>query len=135
MRELNTSVNAQTMTSNGKLTEAELLSSLLNRSCFSEFNHRRDADGKCVLSPGLNPLPDDDSCRNGEEFWYERTAYRKGPMSTCEGGTRLDQGNRHRCPGLKGHGFFFWFFALIVPTMLAGLVGQWYYRRMVLARG
>lgn len=100
-----------------------------------EFNYRKDADGNCVLIPGLQPLPNDDSCRNGEEFWYERTAYRKVPISTCEGGKRLDRGPEHRCPGLKGHGFFFWFFVLLVPFMFTALVAYWYYRRMGLARG
>lgn len=101
----------------------------------SEFNHRRDADGNCVLIPGLQPLPNDDTCRNDEEFWYERTAYRKVPISTCNGGKRLDRGPEHRCPGLKGHGFFFWFFVLMVPFMFTALVAYWYYRRMGLARG
>ncbi|GJE98598.1 vacuolar protein sorting/targeting protein [Phanerochaete sordida] len=100
-----------------------------------EFNYRRDTDGTCVLITGLQPRPDDDSCRNDEDFWYGRTAYRKIPISSCEGGKRLDHGPEHRCPGLKGHGFFFWFFVLMVPFMFTALVAYWYYRRMGLARG
>lgn len=103
---------------------------------YSEFNHRRNADGECVLVPGLEPLPNDDSCReDGQEFWYERTAYRKVPISTCEGGKRLDRGLEHRCPGLKGHGFFFWLFVLIIPFLFTALVAYWYYRRSGMARG
>ena len=84
---------------------------------------------------GLSPLASDDTCRNDEEFWYERTPYRKVPISSCEGGTRLDRGTEHRCPGLRGHGFFFWLFVLMVPFMFTALIAYWYYRRMGLARG
>ena len=84
---------------------------------------------------GATPLPDDDTCPYGEDYWYERTAYRKIPYSTCEGGIRPDQGTKHLCPGLKGHGFFFWLFVLFLPIALASLVGYWFYRRSGLARG
>ncbi|EJC99110.1 signal sequence binding protein [Fomitiporia mediterranea MF3/22] len=100
-----------------------------------EFNHVRNDAGECVLVPGATPLPDDDSCPYGEEYWYERTAYRKIPYSSCEGGQRPDRGTAHLCPGLRGHGFFFWVFVLFVPIALAGLVGYWIYRRSGLARG
>lgn len=95
----------------------------------------RNAEGKCVLVEGIQPLPSDDSCRNGEEYWYERTEYRKIRYSSCEGGSRLDQGTRHLCPGVKGHGFFFWLFVLFVPLMLASLVGYWFYKKSGVARG
>lgn len=101
----------------------------------SEFNYRRDGDGKCVLVNGTQPRPSDDSCRGDDELWYERTAYRLIPYSSCEGGDRLDHGPSHQCPGIKGHGFFFWFFVLIVPCALASLVGYWIYRRSGMARG
>ncbi|OCB88754.1 signal sequence binding protein [Sanghuangporus baumii] len=100
-----------------------------------EFNHVRSAEGECVLVAGASTLPDDDTCPYGEDYWYERTAYRKIPYSTCEGGTQLDRGTSHVCPGLKGHGFFFWLFVLFVPITLATLVGYWIYRRSGLARG
>ncbi|KAI0071571.1 Oligoxyloglucan reducing end-specific cellobiohydrolase [Panus rudis PR-1116 ss-1] len=100
-----------------------------------EFNFQRNSEGECVPVPGTEPLPPDDSCRNGEEYWYERTPYRKIPYSSCEGGLTLHLGPAHRCPGIKGHGFFFWCFVLFVPTMIASLVGYYYYRRAGLARG
>ncbi|KAI0750610.1 Oligoxyloglucan reducing end-specific cellobiohydrolase [Irpex lacteus] len=100
-----------------------------------EFNHRRNADGECVLEEGTEALASDDSCRGDDEFWYERTAYRKVPISSCEGGLRLDQGTPHRCPGIKGHGFFFWLFVLAIPCLFAGLVGYWFYHKSGLARG
>jgi hypothetical protein len=61
----------------------------------SEFNHERDADGECLLVPGLQALSDDDSCKGDDDYWYERTAYRKIPHSSCEGGMRLDRGSPH----------------------------------------
>ncbi|OBZ73619.1 Vacuolar protein sorting/targeting protein 10 [Grifola frondosa] len=100
-----------------------------------EFNYYKNDAGECVLHPGTQSLPDDNSCRNGEEFWYERTAYRKIPYSSCEGGKRLDRGTSHACPGLRGHGVFFWFMVIIVPCGFAALIGYWWYRRSGLARG
>ncbi|CAL1713879.1 unnamed protein product [Somion occarium] len=100
-----------------------------------EFNHRRDAEGNCALIPGTEPLSPDDSCHGDDEYWYERTAYRKIPYSTCEGGIRPDRGTAHRCPGLKGHGALFWLFVLVIPFLFAALIGYYYYRKSGLARG
>ncbi|THH18916.1 hypothetical protein EW146_g2149 [Bondarzewia mesenterica] len=100
-----------------------------------EFNHVRNADGKCVLSEGRSPLPPDDSCHNGEDYWYERTAYRKIPYSSCEDGITPHQGKRHLCPGIRAHGPFFWLFVLMVPFAFTALVAYWYYRKSGLARG
>ncbi len=38
--------------------------------------------------PGTTSLPDDDSCKNGEDNWYERTPYRKIPYSSHENGDK-----------------------------------------------
>ncbi|OCH85342.1 Oligoxyloglucan reducing end-specific cellobiohydrolase [Obba rivulosa] len=100
-----------------------------------EFNYYRNDAGECVLVPGTEPLPPDDSCRNGEEYWFERTPYRKIPYSSCDGGVRPDRGAMHACPGLKHHGFFFWMLVIAVPFMIASLIGYWYWRRSGLARG
>ncbi|KAF8489623.1 hypothetical protein F5888DRAFT_1892821 [Russula emetica] len=95
-----------------------------------EFNHVRNADDKCVLVEGTKPLPGDDSWRGGAEYWYERTANRRIPHSSCEDGERPDRGRRHYCPGVSSHGFFFfWTFVLIVPFAFTWLVGSWYYKR------
>ena len=102
---------------------------------YSEFNYRRDTEGNCVLVNGTEPRPSDDSCPGDDEFWYDRTPYRLIPYSSCEGGQRLDRGAEHRCPGLKGHGFFFWFFVVGVPSALAALIGYWFYRKSGLAQG
>lgn len=102
-----------------------------------EFNYRRDSDGNCMLVNGTTPLPPDDSCRNDDQYYYyDRTPYRRIPYSSCEGGTRLDRGAEHDCPGsLRGHGFFFWVLVLGFPSALASLVGFWVYRKSGLARG
>lgn len=103
----------------------------------SEFNHVRNDAGECVIIPGLNPRdPDPDAqCRGGEEYWYDLTAYRKIPYSSCVDGKRLDRGPRHQCPGIQGHGFFFWLMMLFIPASFAALVGYWYQRRGGYRRG
>lgn len=101
----------------------------------SEYNHRLDDDGNCVPIPGQELLASEDTCRNGESSWWERTAYRKIPYSTCDGGTRLDRGRQHNCPGLQGHSAMFWLMVIVIPFLFAGLVGWWYYRRSGMARG
>lgn len=106
----------------------------LIRLC-SEFNHERNEDGKCVLVPGRSPLPDDTTCQPDTDSWFERTAYRRIPHSSCEGGVRLDRGKEHLCPGLKGHGFFFWLFVLMLPFAFVALGVTWWYRRSGMATG
>ncbi|KAJ7132166.1 vacuolar protein sorting/targeting protein 10 [Mycena epipterygia] len=100
-----------------------------------EFNYYKNEADECVLAPGTTPLPADNSCRNGEDFWYERTAYRKISFSTCDGGERPDQGTRHQCPGFAGHSGFFWFMVFLLPTIFVVLVAYWYYNNSGLARG
>ncbi|EEB97994.1 hypothetical protein MPER_02581 [Moniliophthora perniciosa FA553] len=69
-------------------------------------------------------------------MWYDPTAYRKIPHSSCEGGNRQDRGQGHYCPGsLAGRGFFFWFMVLGVPFGLTALIGMWWWRKSGLARG
>jgi hypothetical protein len=100
-----------------------------------EFNYMKDHNDDCVLVPGTTPLPDDDSCSNGEEYWYERTPYRIIPYSSCEDGQRPDRGTQHVCPGFKSKGSLFWFFMLILPFGFTALVGYYYWKRSGLARG
>jgi hypothetical protein len=102
----------------------------------SEFNYIKNDKDECVLVPGTTPLPNDDSvCKKGEEYWYERTPYRLIPYSSCEGGTRLDRGTAHRCPGVKSKSGWFWMVMLVLPFGFTALVGYWYYRRSGMARG
>ncbi|KAI6113349.1 hypothetical protein EV401DRAFT_2058736 [Pisolithus croceorrhizus] len=100
-----------------------------------EFNHVKNDEGKCVLIPGMTPLESDSSCRGNDEYWYERTAYRKVRYSSCEGGYRPDQGTSHRCPGLRGHSTFFWLTILLFPIAVTGVVVWWWYKKSGLARG
>ncbi|KAG1874291.1 hypothetical protein F4604DRAFT_1763753 [Suillus subluteus] len=99
-----------------------------------EFNHVRNGD-ECVLVPGTNSLPSDDSCRNGEDYWYERTAYRKVDYSTCEGGDRIDRGTQHLCPGINGHSAMFWMMVILFPFAITALVAWWWYSKSGMARG
>ncbi|KAF8264511.1 Oligoxyloglucan reducing end-specific cellobiohydrolase [Lactarius quietus] len=89
-----------------------------------EFNHVRNANGECVLVQGTKPLSDDDSCRGGAQYWYERTPYRPARP-----------GRRHLCPGMAAHGALFWMFVLLVPFAFTALVAMWYYKRSGLATG
>ncbi|KAF8638219.1 hypothetical protein AX17_002368 [Amanita inopinata Kibby_2008] len=100
-----------------------------------EFNYVKNGNDECVLVPGTVPLPDDDSCRNGEDYWYDRTPYRRIPYSSCEGGDTRHLGARHVCPGLKAHGALFWMFVIMIPFAFTALVGYYYYRRGGMARG
>jgi hypothetical protein len=104
-------------------------------SMFSEFNYVKNSNDECVLVPGTTPLPDDETCMDGAEYWYERTPYRQIPYSTCEGGPRPDHGTPHRCPGFSSKGFWFWFLVLLLPFGFTGLVAYYYFRRSGMARG
>jgi hypothetical protein len=74
----------------------------------------------------------EEQCTGWEPYWYERTAYRKIPYSSCEGegDVRIDRGKRHACPGNLsaggGRGFFFWLFVLVLPFAMAGFAGWWF---------
>ncbi|CDZ97982.1 Sortilin and related receptors [Phaffia rhodozyma] len=102
-----------------------------------EFNHHRDASGKCVLFPSataLSPLTtEEEQCKTTTDgYWYERTAYRKIPYSSCEGGDRPDRGKRHRCPEVfvpTSHGALFWLSIVIAPFLFAGLGGMWWVKK------
>ena len=98
-------------------------------------NHVKNEKDECVLVPGTKPLADDDSCENGEEYWYERTPYRIIPYSSCADGDRPDRGIAHRCPGFSSRSGWFWMFMLLIPFAFTSLVGYYYYRRSGLARG
>ncbi|KAF9524397.1 Oligoxyloglucan reducing end-specific cellobiohydrolase [Crepidotus variabilis] len=100
-----------------------------------EFNHVKNANDDCVLVPGTTPLEDDGTCRGDDEYWYERTPYRKIPFSTCVEGYRPDRGKEHQCPGFRSKGAFFWLFMLILPFGFTALVAYYYYRKSGLARG
>ena len=103
----------------------------------SEFNYVKNSNDECTLVPGTSPLPDDEICKNGAEYWYERTPYRQIPYSSCEGGDRPDHGKAHRCPGFSSNlkGFVFWFFILSLPFGFTVMVAYYFFRRSGMARG
>lgn len=73
-----------------------------------------------------------EQCDGSSPFWYERTAYRKIPYSSCEGGDRPDRGKRHDCPGLiggAGVSGLFWGTVAILPFAFAALGGWWWYSK------
>ncbi|KAH8920807.1 Oligoxyloglucan reducing end-specific cellobiohydrolase [Atractiella rhizophila] len=99
-----------------------------------EFNYRRDPyTHQCVLVDGAQPLPNNDTCTWQQDFWYERTAYRKVPHSSCigEDAVRLDLGKKHACPAQisRSHGFFYWAFITIIPVLAGSLLVFWWMRR------
>jgi Sortilin, neurotensin receptor 3, C-terminal len=101
----------------------------------SEFNYVKNENDDCVLVPETTPLSNDNSCRDGARVWYERTAYRKIPYSTCEGGPRPDHGAEHVCPGLYARSTLFWLTIILLPFAFTALIAFWYYRRNGMARG
>ncbi|KZV85936.1 Oligoxyloglucan reducing end-specific cellobiohydrolase [Exidia glandulosa HHB12029] len=99
-----------------------------------EFNHIRE-NGECVLVAGASPLPNDDSCPGNDEFWWERTAYRKIPHSECDGGNRPDRGVQHRCPGPSSHGAFFWIFISFIIISSTVFAAYYFYERSMYGPG
>lgn len=94
-----------------------------------EFNHYR-VDGKCVLVDGATSLGIDTSREqcNDNQLWYERTAYRKIPYSSCTGGDRPDRGQQHACPviGIGRHGAWYWIFIALLPFGAAAIAAWWW---------
>lgn len=105
----------------------------LKRSRPSEFNHIRDSEGNCVLVDGATPLAPDTSetciIYPESDYWYDRTAYRKIPYSSCEGGARPDHGTPHSCGGVRGHSALFWLSVLTLPFGFTALVAYYYYKK------
>lgn len=133
---LSATVPADQKTLNGKSDHLCFTPDTILRCLFhSEFNYVKDDEGKCVPVPGTTPRPDDDSCCGNEEYWYERTAYRKVTHSSCEGGDRIDRGTPHRCPGIRGHSTLFWIMVALFPFVITALVAWWWYKKSGLARG
>jgi hypothetical protein len=100
-----------------------------------EFNYVKNDADECVLVPGTTPLPSDETCSYGQEYWYERTAYRKIPYSSCDGGDDRHLGMKHECPGYKARGALFWMFIIMIPFAFTALVAYYYYRRRELSHG
>ncbi|BAO38498.1 vacuolar protein sorting/targeting protein PEP1 [Kluyveromyces marxianus DMKU3-1042] len=67
-----------------------------------DYNYRRVSDGTCKLIDGTSPADPEDICKKDNNLieYFEPTGYRKVPLSTCNGGLRLDNSDNPRpCPG------------------------------------
>lgn len=75
-------------------------------------------------------------CAQGAKEYWDVSAYRKIPLSTCEGGKEFDHvGEVHACPGFeeefqKKHGIsgFGLFMAIVFPFAAAGGIGYYVWR-------
>ncbi|KAI2397178.1 vacuolar protein sorting/targeting protein PEP1 [Ophidiomyces ophidiicola] len=104
-----------------------------------DYNYERQSDGSCALVAGLEPLDPMRICKDDPKAieYYEPTGYRRIPLTTCEGGVKLDGSVAHPCPnkekefekkhpGLGGAGLFF---AILLPIAAAGAVGYYIFTR------
>lgn len=103
----------------------------------SDYNYERQSDGSCALVEGHKPLDPKRICTedpNAIEY-YEPTGYRRIPLTTCEGGVKLDGYKTHPCPNkedeyekkhpkLRGVGLFF---VIILPIAAASAIGYYVY--------
>ncbi|CCK71202.1 type I sorting receptor KNAG_0G01440 [Huiozyma naganishii CBS 8797] len=100
-----------------------------------DYNYQRVKDGTCKLIDGLTPQPAINVCKLDPELveYYEPTGYRKIPLSTCQGGLRLDESSdKFACPGkekefrerysVSGHFFFSTFFIFFLLFIIFGWV-------------
>ena len=135
MRSRTASVLSQTL-NGGKFS---CQSGIFTDTFFSEFNHIRNSTGQCHLAEGATPLPAnmEEMCLEDPDldYWHERTAYRKIPYSTCEGGLRRDHGTPHSCGGVRGRSAMFWLSIFLLPFATTGVVAYYYYRRGGYRRG
>jgi hypothetical protein len=92
-----------------------------------EYNYYRDESGDCILHPGALPL-ENRNCSGVEETIWERTAYRKIPISTCAGGEEPHKGKEVFCPG-HGLSAGSWLLIFALPFAGASLVAFCWYRR------
>lgn len=84
------------------------------------FNHIRNADGKCVLVEGLAPV-EPPQCDGNIDYYYEPTAYRKIAASSCQGGQELEKGAQMWCPG-KSYSKGIWAVYILLPIGAAAVV-------------
>ncbi|KAF2035724.1 vacuolar protein sorting/targeting protein 10 [Setomelanomma holmii] len=92
--------------------------------------------GTCVPIEGLELKDPKDVCTQGAKEYWDVSAYRKIPLSTCENGQEFDHmGDPHPCPGFeeefeKKHGIsgFGLFMAIIVPFAAAAGIGYYVWR-------
>ena len=102
----------------------------------SAYNYERQPGGECKLIQGLELGDPKAVCSQGAKEYWDVSAYRKIPLSTCEGGREYDHtGEVHPCPGFeeefeKKHGIsgFGLFMAIVLPFAAAGGIGYYVWR-------
>lgn len=109
-----------------------------------DYNFERSIDGTCKLVTGLSPSDPSDVCRKSDAVeYFKPSGYRKIPLSTCEGGLKLDAvSDPMPCPGkeaefnekygIRGSSFFIIFF---VPFVIVALLAWFVYERGIRRNG
>lgn len=110
-----------------------------------DYNYYKAPDGTCKLVQGLSPSDPSDICEkeNGLVEFFKPSGYRKIPLSTCEGGLKLDEvSDPYPCPGMEKefnskHGIAGRSFLLIfiVPFIIFVLVAWFVYERGIRRNG
>ncbi|EJS44657.1 pep1p [Saccharomyces arboricola H-6] len=91
----------------GNIPLSEFSRNIKNCSCTRQdfecdYNYYKSNDGTCKLVKGLSPANAADICKNEPDLieYFESSGYRKIPLSTCEGGLKLDTPSSPQpCPG------------------------------------
>ena len=91
----------------GTIPLSEFSKNIKNCSCTRkdfecDYNYYKANDGTCKLVDGLTPANAADTCKREPDLieYFESSGYRKIPLSTCQGGLKLDGPlTPHPCPG------------------------------------
>lgn len=110
-----------------------------------DYNFVRQYDGTCKLVDGLQPGNEAAICKKDPDLveYFQSTGYRKIPLSTCQGGLKLDGRTEPLpCPGkekefkqkygISGSSFFMLFF---VPFLFFVSAGWFVYDRGIRRNG
>ncbi|QLG73237.1 hypothetical protein HG535_0E03210 [Zygotorulaspora mrakii] len=109
-----------------------------------DYNYYKAMDGTCKLVQGLTPADPSEICKKeGMVEFFKPSGYRKIPLSTCQGGLKLDEvSDPYPCPGMeeefnkkygvKGRSFFLIFIILLV---VFALIAWFVYERGIRRNG
>ncbi|SMN18495.1 similar to Saccharomyces cerevisiae YBL017C PEP1 Type I transmembrane sorting receptor for multiple vacuolar hydrolases [Maudiozyma saulgeensis] len=110
-----------------------------------DYNFIKAKDGTCKLVEGLSTAPASDICTKNPDLieFSDLTGYRKIPLSTCQGGLKLDvASDTYPCPGkeaefnkkygISGRSFFLIFF---IPFVLLSALLWFIYDRGIRRNG
>lgn len=110
-----------------------------------DYNYFKAKDGTCKLVNGLSPAEPSEICEKVPDLieYFEPTGYRKIPLSTCEGGLRLDvASDPSPCPGKEeefnrkyGVGGRSFILIFIVPFLIFTATAWFVYERGIRRNG